>query len=200
MLQNCTKTSEAARTLPPLPAVVLVEVVHNRPPDFPVVVVVLCYTTHGVVSRSVDFGGRRVRNWGHFCWNWHANNRPWSDGGRRPRRLYKGHVRACFNLFGGGEKAREQYRPEEGCYKYLCNKDHCLVLWFSSGEATRELAGRLGFLLGEASLPTYPVVSGLLSSDDNRVAATLLCHLPDFGDFNSICAFLHAMWRMRVTR
>ena len=60
MLQNCTKTSEAARTLPPLPAVVLV---HNRPPDFPVVVVVvLCYTTHGVVSRSVDFGGRRVRN------------------------------------------------------------------------------------------------------------------------------------------
>ena len=101
---------------------------------------------------------------------------------------------------GGGEKAREQYRQEEGCYKYLCNKDHCLVLWFSSGEATRELAGRLGFLLGEASLPTYPVVSGLLSSDDNRVAATLLCHLPDFGDFNSICAFLHAMWRMRVTR
>ena len=39
MLQNCTKTSEAARTLPPLPAVVLVEVVQNRPPDFPVVVV-----------------------------------------------------------------------------------------------------------------------------------------------------------------
>ena len=65
MLQNCTKTSEAARTLPPLPAVVLVEVVHNRPPDFPVIVL-LGYTdtaaVDAAVGRSVDFGGRRVRN------------------------------------------------------------------------------------------------------------------------------------------
>ena len=62
MLQNCTKTSEAATTTMPQAEVV---VVHNRPPDFPVIVL-LCYTdtaaVDAAVGRSVDFGGRRVRN------------------------------------------------------------------------------------------------------------------------------------------
>ena len=49
MLQNCTKTSEAATTTMPQAEVVVV-VVHNRPPDFPVIV--LCYTDTAAVDAA----------------------------------------------------------------------------------------------------------------------------------------------------